>query len=320
MKRRAAFRRHIIMIKNRFIRQTALPILAALIWGTAFVAQSVCTPYVPPFAFNAIRSLIAAAVLLPIARAFDRAAVRRGEAPTPSNKRHLWLGGVFCGVFLAAAANLQQAAMADTTAGKAGFITALYMVLVPVLGVFLKKRTSLKTWISVAIAVAGLWLLCFRAGADLKLQTADAYLLLCALFFAGQIHCIDHFGADVDGIRLSCVQFLTTGVISAVLSAAFETFAWSGLLRCVWPILYCALFSSCIAYTLQILALKDADDPTIPSLLFSLESVFSVLAGAVILHDRLSGREYLGCALMLAAVVLAQLPAFRRRKNKLQSP
>ena len=234
------------MIKNRFIRQTALPILAALIWGTAFVAQSVCTPYVPPFAFNAIRSLIAAAVLLPIARAFDRAAVRRGEAPTPSNKRHLWLGGVFCGVFLAAAANLQQAAMADTTAGKAGFITALYMVLVPVLGVFLKKRTSLKTWISVAIAVAGLWLLCFRAGADLKLQTADAYLLLCALFFAGQIHCIDHFGADVDGIRLSCVQFLTTGVISAVLSAAFETFAWSGLLRCVWPILYCAIFSSCI--------------------------------------------------------------------------
>ena len=124
----------------------------------------------------------------------------------------------------------------------------------------------------------------------------------------------------MDGIRLSCVQFLTTGVISAVLSAAFETFAWSGLLRCVWPILYCALFSSCIAYTLQILALKDADDPTIPSLLFSLESVFSVLAGAVILHDRLSGREYLGCALMLAAVVLAQLPAFRRRKNKLQSP
>ena len=305
---------------NREMRSALLLFLTAAIWGFAMAFQREGSQYLGPFAFNAIRSLIAAAVLLPIARAFDRAAVRRGEAPTPSNKRHLWLGGVFCGVFLAAAANLQQAAMADTTAGKAGFITALYMVLVPVLGVFLKKRTSLKTCISVAIAVAGLWLLCFRAGADLKLQTADAYLLLCALFFAGQIHCIDHFGADVDGIRLSCVQFLTTGVISAVLSAAFETFAWSGLLRCVWPILYCALFSSCIAYTLQILALKDADDPTIPSLLFSLESVFSVLAGAVILHDRLSGREYLGCALMLAAVVLAQLPAFRRRKNKLQSP
>ena len=201
---------------------------------------------------------------------------------------------------------------------KAGFITALYMVLVPVLGVFFRKRTPLKTWISVAVAVGGLWLLCFRAGADLKLQTADAYLLLCAVFFAGQIHCIDHYSADVDGIRLSCVQFLTAGVISAALSLAFERLDWSGVLRCVWPILYCALFSSCIAYTLQILAVKDADDPTVPSLIFSLESVFSVLAGAVILHDRLSGREYLGCALMFAAVILSQLPA--ARKNKLQSP
>ena len=307
-------------MKNRFFRQNALPILAALIWGTAFVAQSVATPYVPPFAFNAIRSLIAAAVLLPIARAFDRAALRRGTPPQPSNRRHLWVGGALSGVFLAAAANLQQAAMADTTAGKAGFITALYMVLVPVLGVFLRKRTSLKTWISVVIAVGGLWLLCFKAGAELKLRTADAYLLLCAFFFACQIHVIDHFGSDVDGIRFSAVQFLTTGVISAALSAIFETLVWSDLLRCVWPILYCALFSSCIAYTLQILSLKDADDPTIPSLIFSLESVFSVLAGAVILHDRLSGREYLGCALMLAAVILSQLPAARKRKNKLQSP
>ena len=305
-------------MKNRFLRQNALPILAALIWGTAFVAQSVATPWVPPFAFNAIRSLIAAAVLLPIARAFDRAAVRRGAPPEPSNNKHLWVGGALCGVFLAAAANLQQAAMADTTAGKAGFITALYMVLVPVLGVFFRKRTPLKTWISVAVAVGGLWLLCFRSGADLKLQTADAYLLLCAVFFAGQIHCIDHYSADVDGIRLSCVQFLTAGVISAALSLAFERLDCSGVLRCVWPILYCALFSSCIAYTLQILAVKDADDPTVPSLIFSLESVFSVLAGAVILHDRLSEREYLGCALMFAAVILSQLPA--ARKNKLQSP
>lgn len=305
-------------MNNRFLRQTALPLLAALIWGTAFVAQSVCTDKVPPFAFNAIRSLIAAAVLLPIARAFDRAETRRGRTPAQSNRKHLWLGGICCGAFLAAAANLQQAAMADTTAGKAGFITALYMVLVPVLGIFLKKRTSLKTWIGVVIAVAGLWLLCFRPGAELTLRTADAELLLCAFFFACQIHCIDYFGADVDGIRLSAVQFLTTGLISAALSAALETVVWSSLMQCVWPILYCALFSSCIAYTLQILSLKDAEDPTIPTLLFSLESVFSVLAGAVLLHDRLSGREYLGCALMLAAVVLAQLPA--GRKNKLQSP
>ena len=306
-------------MKKKLLKQNLMPLLAALIWGTAFVAQSVCADIVPPFAFNAIRSLIAAAVLLPVARAFDRAELRRGQTPAPSNRKHLWIGGVLCGVFLAAAANLQQAAMADTTAGKAGFITALYTVLVPVLGVFLRKRTPLKTWISVAIAVAGLWLLCFRAGTKLELRTADAYLLLCAFFFAVQIHVIDYFSADVDGIRLSCVQFLTTGLISAALSAVFETVSWSGVLGCVWPILYCALFSSCIAYTLQILSLKDADEPTIPSLLFSLESVFSVLAGAVILGDRLSGREYLGCALMFAAVILAQLPSFQK-KNKLQSP
>ena len=300
-------------MKNKVLQQNLMPLLAALIWGTAFVAQSVCADIVPPFAFNAIRSLIAAAVLLPIARAFDRAAVRRGETPKPSNPKHLWIGGVLCGLFLAAAANLQQAAMADTTAGKAGFITALYTVLVPVLGIFLRKRTPLKTWISVLIAVAGLWLLCFQAGTRLELRTADAFLLLCAFFFAVQIHVIDYFSADVDGIRLSCVQFLTTGLVSAALSAVFETVDWGGVLGCVWPILYCALFSSCIAYTLQILALKDADDPTIPSLLFSLESVFSVLAGAVILGDRLSGREYLGCLLMLAAVVLAQLPDFHHK-------
>ena len=306
-------------MKNKLFRQNALPVLAAFIWGTAFVAQSLAAPYVPPFAFNAIRSLIAAAVLLPIARLFDAAAVRRGETPTKSNPKHLWIGGILCGAFLAAAANLQQAAMAGTTAGKAGFITSLYMVLVPVLGVFLKKRTPLKTWLSVAIAVGGLWLLCFRPGAALKLQTADALLLLCAVFFAGQIHVIDYFSADVDGIRLSCVQFLTTGVLSALLSVLFETVDWAAVVRCAWPILYCAFFSSCIAYTLQIVSLKDAADPTIPTLLFSLESVFSVLAGAIIQGDRMSGREYLGCVLMLAAVVLAQLPALHR-KNELQSP
>ena len=307
------------MKRHKLFRQNALPVLAAFIWGTAFVAQSLAAPYVPPFAFNAIRSLIASAVLLPIANLFDRAAIRRGETPVKSNPKHLWIGGILCGAFLAAAANLQQAAMAGTTAGKAGFITSLYMVLVPVLGVFLRKRTPLKTWISVLIAVGGLWLLCFKPGAALKLQTADALLLLCAVFFAGQIHVIDYYSADVDGIRLSCVQFLATGVISAVLSLLFESLDWSAVLRCALPILYCAFFSSCIAYTLQIVSLKDADDPTIPTLLFSLESVFSVLAGAVLQGDRMSAREYLGCLLMLVAVVLAQLPAFKR-KNKLQSP
>lgn len=301
-------------MKKNILRQTVLPILAAIIWGTAFVAQSVCAPHVPPFTFNAIRSLIAFVLLIFISRAFDSSAKRRGKQPEPTNYKALILGGICTGAFLAIASNLQQAGLADTSAGKAGFITALYVVLVPVLGVFLKRRASGQTWVSVVIAVGGLYLLCIKAGEGFHLQTSDIYILLCALFFAGQIMSIDHFGAHVDGIKLSCVQFLTAGVISTVLALLFETVNWSAVLDCVWPILYVAVFSSCVAYTLQILAQRDSD-PTVVTLLLSLESVFSVLAGAIILHDKLSSREYLGCVLMFAAVVLAQIPLKRRKMN-----
>ena len=304
-------------MENRFVRQNILPLLAALIWGTAFVAQSVAAPYVPPFVFNAIRSFIAFLLLIPISRTFDKAALRRGKSPEKTDRRALILGGFCTGAFLAVASNLQQAGLADTAAGKAGFITALYVVLVPVLGVFMKKRVSGQIWISVLVAVAGLYLLCIRAGEGFTLQTSDIYLLLCALFFACQIMSIDHFGAQVDGVKLSCAQFLVAGIISAVLSLLFETVDWAAVWQHILPVLYCAVFSSCVAYTLQILAQRDSD-PTVVTLLLSLESVFSVLAGAVILHDRLSGREYLGCVLMFLAVVLAQIP-LKRRKNGLQS-
>ena len=302
---------------KKYVRQNILPVLAALIWGTAFVAQSVCADDVPPFVFNAIRSFIAFALLIPISRAFDAAARKRGETPQPTDRRALILGGVCTGVFLAVASNLQQAGLADTAAGKAGFITALYVVLVPVLGIFLKRRASAQTWISVVIAVAGLYLLCIRADEGFALQTSDVYLLLCAFFFACQIMSIDRFGAKVDGVKLSCAQFLVAGVISAVLSLLFETVDWSAVLRHIWPILYVSVFSSCVAYTLQILAQKDSD-PTVVTLLLSLESVFSVIAGAAILGDRLSRREYLGCVLMLIAVLLAQAPV-REIKNRLKT-
>ena len=298
-------------MKHSFVRQNVLPVVAAMIWGSAFVAQSVAAPYVPPFAFNAIRSLIAAAVLSLVSLCFRRIELRMGGMLPPRDWRSLLLGGVCTGIFLAIASNLQQAGLADTSAGKAGFITALYVVLVPVLGIFLRRRASGRTWVSVAIAVAGLYLLCIRAGEGFHLQTSDIYLLLCALFFAGQIMSIDHFGTRVDGIELSCVQFLVAGVISTVLSLLFETLDWAAVLRYAWPILYCAIFSSCVAYTFQILA-QQGSDPTVVTLLLSLESVFSVIAGAVILHDRLSGREYFGCVLMFAAVVLAQIPLKRR--------
>ena len=303
-------------MNNRMFRQTVLPVLAAIIWGTAFVAQSVCAPYVPPFAFNAIRALIAFVLLIFVSMAFDRAAVHRGKQPVPTDWKNLILGGLCTGAFLAIASNLQQAGLADTSAGKAGFITALYVVLVPVLGIFLKRRASGQTWVSVVIAVAGLYLLCIKAGEGFRLQTSDIYILLCAFFLACQSMSIDHFGTRVDGIKLSCVQFLFAGVISTVLSLLFETVDWAAVLDCIWPILYVAVFSSCVAYTFQILA-QQGSDPTVVTLLLSLESVFSVIAGAVILRDKLSGREYLGCVLMFAAVVLAQVP-LKKRKNGLQ--
>lgn len=304
-------------MKRSILRQNIFPLLAAVIWGTAFVAQSVCTDYVPPFAFNAIRSLIAFVLLIGVSRIFDAAARRAGRSPEKTDRRALILGGICTGTFLAIASNLQQAGLADTGAGKAGFITALYVVLVPVLGVFLKRRAGVQTWVSVVIAVVGLYLLCIPGGERFSLQTSDVYLLLCALFFACQIMSIDHFAAKVDGIKLSCAQFLVAGVISTALSLLFETVSIANVLHCIWPILYVAVFSSCVAYTLQILAQRDSD-PTVVTLLLSLESVFSVLAGAVLLHDRLSRREYLGCVLMFAAVVLAQIPLKRRKEDTLR--
>jgi len=301
-------------MRNRhFFKANVLPVLAAAIWGTAFVAQSVCAGHLPPFTINAIRSLIACAVLLPASHALEAAKRRRGIAVPPSPRRELLLGGVPAGLFLAVATNLQQAALVDTAAGKAGFITALYVVLVPVLGaLLLRRRASWRVWLAIAVAVAGLWLLCMHG--SLSLRFSDLLLMLCALCFAGQILCIDRFARGVDGIRFSGVEFLTAGVVSALLALAFESPTPAGLRACLWPLLYIALFSSCVAYTLQVIAQKEGD-PTVVSLLMSLESVFAVLGGAVILGDRLSGREYLGCALMLAAVVLAQLPGKKEARD-----
>ncbi len=296
---------------NSKIRQIVFPTLAAFIWGTAFVAQSVSTDFVGPFAFNAARSIIAFFVLWAVSAIFKRTREKRGEASQSGTKRDLVIGGVCCGVVLAIAANFQQAGLADTAPGKAGFITALYVVLVPVLGIFLRRRASLPVWLGAVLAVGGLYLLCIKEG--FSVEASDLLVLACAFVFALHIMCIDHFVQRVDGVQLSCVQFLTAGVVSAVLSLIFENQDFAGVWHCMLPILYVGVFSSGVAYTLQILAQRDSD-PTVVSILLSLESVFSVLAGAVILGDRLSGREYLGCVLMFAAVILAQIPWPLKRK------
>ena len=282
---------------NPKIRQNLFPVLAAFIWGTAFVAQSVSSDYIPPFTFNLLRSLVAAVVLgggLAVYRRFLKAKRPQAVKPLARSRRDLLLGGLCCGTALGIAANLQQAGMAETSAGKAGFITALYIVLVPVLGLFLHKKAPATVWVGVVLAVAGLYFLCVNEA--LTLSRSDLLVMLCAFVFAGHILLVDHFTRTVDGVALSGLG-----------AALWEAPTWEGIRQCVWPILYVGVFSSGVGYTLQILAQKDAN-PTVVSLLLSLESVFSVLAGAVILHDRLSGRELLGCGLMFLAVVLTQLP------------
>ncbi len=299
-------------MRGNTVRQNVFPVLAALIWGTAFVAQSVGADYVEPFTFNAARSGIAFLFLLILCAVFRRARSRdfSGAAEArPAARRDLILGGICCGTALTVAANLQQKGLETTTSGKAGFITALYIVIVPIVGIFLKKRAPRTIWLSVALAVAGLYCLCITE--DLTVTTGDFYVLLCAFCFSAHILIIDHFTQKVDGVELSCVQFLVATVLSGAGMVLTESPSLTALAQCAWPILYVGVFSSGVAYTLQILAQKDSN-PTVVSLLLSLESVFATLAGAVVLHDRMNGREYLGCLLMLAAVVLAQLPASRK--------
>ncbi|WP_298023883.1 DMT family transporter [uncultured Dysosmobacter sp.] len=301
-------------MKVNRIRQNVLPVLAALIWGTAFVAQSVGADYVEPFTFNAARSAVAFLFLLVLCivlRALRRRGAGGAEVRSGSRK-DLLVGGICCGVALTVATNLQQKGLETTTSGKAGFITALYIVIVPIVGIFLKKKAPRTIWISVVLAVAGLYCLCITE--DFAITSGDFYILLCAFSFSAHILVIDYFTQKVDGVELSCAQFLVVTVLSSIGMLATETPSAEALRICIGPILYVGILSSGVAYTLQILAQKDSN-PTVVSLLLSLESVFATLAGAIILHDQMSGKEYFGCVLMLVAVVLAQLPEPRKRER-----
>ena len=282
---------------NDKIRHNLLPLLAALIWGMAFSAQSVCAAYVGPFTLNAIRGGIAFVLLLLLCLIRKKRDI--------GTRRDLILGGLICGLALFLASNVQQLGISGTSAGKAGFITALYIVIVPVAGIFFHKKVGGRVWLAVAVAVAGMYCLCITE--QLTISAGDFYVLICAFLFAVQIMAVDHFVQKVDGIALSCAQFLVVAVLSSVGMAATETPSWAGIAACIWPLLYIAVFSSCVAYTLQIVAQKGAN-PTVVSLLLSLESVFAAVGGAVLLHERLTGRELLGCGLMIVAIVLAELP------------
>ena len=293
------------------IRHTLLPILAAFIWGTAFVAQSEGAELMPPLAFNAVRSVIAVAVLL-LVRAIFSKVQKEPFLPPKKNRKNLLIGGLVCGAFLAAAQTFQQMGLGTTDPGKAGFITALYMVLVPIAGLFFKKKAPFTVWIAVAVAAFGLYFLCITE--SFTIEKGDLLTFFCAISYTAQILAIDHFSEKVDAIRLSCLQFFVVAIVSFIGMLFFEQPAWSILPQCTVPLLYTGVLSSGVAFTLQIVAQKGAN-PTIVSLLMSLESVFAVLAGLVF-GDTMTGREWLGCALILGGVIFAQLPALDRKKEK----
>lgn len=300
------------MKKSRLIT-IGFPLLAALIWGTAFSAQSVSTDAVGPFAFNAARSTLAFIALglgLFIFNAVKSKRAPKAASAAPVLTKQALLGGLCTGTVLFIASNLQQAGLSDTVSGKAGFITALYVVLVPVFGLFFKKKTPATVWLGVLLAAAGLYLLCIKG--DFSIGGGDILLLLCAVFFAFHILTIDHFTVSVDPVLLSCLQFGTAATLSWIFSFIFESPTIAQLMSRILPILYVGLLSSAGAYTLQMVAQKYAEPVTL-TLLLSLESVFSVLSGALLLGERLSPRELLGCVVMFIAVLLAEIPPERIR-------
>lgn len=285
--------------------------VTAFIWGTAFVAQSVGMDHIGPFTFNAVRSLIGGIALLPVILLFNRRKSPAQRQAERANRKTLLLGGVCCGLALGVASCLQQVGMQYTTVGKAGFITALYIVIVPILGLFLHKKVGAKLWVSVVVAILGLYLLCMSG--SLRLAWGDFLVLLCALCFSVHIMVIDYFSPKVDGVAMSCIQFFVAAVFSAVCMLAVEGVPDPQAVVISWmPILYAGVLSSGVAYTLQIIGQKGVN-PTMASLVLSLESVISVLAGWIILGQSMSPREILGCVLMFGAIVLAQLP--ERKKN-----
>lgn len=294
------------------VRNSLLLLLAAIIWGVAFVAQSVGMEYVGPFTFNAVRSLIGGIVLIPCIFLLGKLNGERKVKLLPEDKKErktLLTGGMLCGLFLCAASNMQQFGILYTTVGKAGFITACYIVLVPILGIFLGKKTGAGIWFSVILAVIGLYLLCMTD--SLSFGKGDLFVLGCAVLFAGHILVIDHFTVLVDGVRMSCIQFLVSGLISAMLMFLFENPTMGAIWEAKLPILYAGIMSCGVAYTLQIVGQKDMN-PTVASLILSLESCVSVLAGWMLLNQKLTVRELAGCAVMFGAILIAQMP---ERKN-----
>ncbi len=294
------------MNRERLARSLMLA-LTALIWGVAFVAQSVGMAYVGPFTFNAVRTFIGGLVLLPMLPLLARLKKQPKDelrVQLRAQRKTLLLGGLVCGALLAVASTLQQIGLIYTSPGKAGFITALYIIIVPLLGVFMGRKPSALIWLSVALAAAGMYFLCITE--SFSIGFGDIMVMLCALCFSLHIIAIDWFAPRVDGVRLSMIQFFVCSILCGIAMLLTEQPSLKGLMDAWLPILYAGALSCGVGYTLQTLGQRDMN-PTVASLILSLESVFSCLAGWVILNQSLSARELSGCALVFCAILLAQI-------------
>lgn len=294
------------------LRQSFILLLTATIWGFGFVAQSEGMNYVEPFTFTTARNILAFLVLVPYIMLTERknkkndTSVINSDIHKSRKQKALIIGGICCGICLFAASTLQQFGVKYTTVGKAGFITAMYMVLVPIFGIFLHKKAGARVWIAVALAAWGMYFLCITKG-EFSLQPGDCLVFACAVCFTFHILTIDYFSPKMDGVRLSCIQFFVCAVLSAVCMFLFEKPDMEKILEAWISILYAGVLSSGVAYTLQIVGQKGMN-PTVASLILSLESVVSVLAGWLVLDQGLSERELFGCALAFVAIILVQLP------------
>lgn len=292
-------------------------LITAIIWGTAFVAQSEGMNYVEPFTYNAVRTLIGGIVLIPIIAIFQRVGAS-SENGAKSQKTTI-IGGIVCGIFLFIAGSFQQCGIAMTTAGKAGFITALYVTIVPLIEVILYRKSSLKVWLCVFLALAGFYMLCIKEG--FTIGKGDLLVLCGAFFYAGHIMVIDRFNEkNADGMKMSCIQFFTAGLLMTVCMFIFENPEINAIMDAKYTILYAGIMSCGAAYTLQIIGQRYTD-PTSATLIMSLESVFAALSGWIILSESLSIKELFGCILVFAAVILSQLgasslPEIKIKKSK----
>ena len=321
-------------MNNKQLLGNLLLLLTAMIWGTAFVAQRVGMDSIEPITFNASRMALAAVMVGALAFVLRKKQKKEALRPAsskqtlPEGEEHIarnagestvsWrsalTGGICCGLFLTAGSVFQQMGVVYTSAGKAGFITAMYMLFVPIINYFLfKKKNSWLVWLAVLVGVGGMYLLCVKE--DFTLTRGDFLVCICALMFSGHILCCDYFVRVAKPIELAAVQFATAAVVSAVTALLLETPGWDGIVSAAVPIIYCGVVSGGIGYTLQIVAQKYTD-PAIASLLMSLESVFAVIAGAVLLGEQMSSRELLGCVIMFAAIILVQVPLPGERKDQ----